>query len=219
MIELRNVCKRFSNKVLLDSINLQFKSGEITVITGPSGSGKTTLLRIIAGLDVPEKGKVIIDEKRATDGRKILVKPFNRNIGMVFQDFGLWPHMTVERNLTYGLDSRKMDREIIRKVTDEMLHSFKIEEIRGAYPSLLSGGEKQRVALARAFILRPNILLLDEPVSNTHRAFRDRFTAYIKSYVEEQKPCVVYVTHAFEEAKGVSSRVVWLENGKAHSEE
>lgn len=213
MVELKGVTKSMAGKKVLNQVSLSVRSGEICVLTGPSGTGKTTLLRIIAGLEVPENGAVFVAGKHATENTKIYVTPFKRNVGMVFQDFGLWPHMTVEQNCRYGLENRLHDHKTSKTVLNDLLRRFELEDVRKKYPAELSGGEKQRVAITRAMVTKPSILLMDEPLSNLHKVFRDSFIPYLKRFVDETGCCVLYVSHIPGEVVSIADKIYDLHGG------
>jgi iron(III) transport system ATP-binding protein len=165
-IELAGISKTFDERVVLNDLSLRIEKGERLVLFGPSGSGKTTVLRLVAGLEVPDKGEIQIDGRTAASFGKNLVPPEKRDVGMVFQDLALWPHMSVQENLRFGLNARGVPNREAHVRVREMLERVALEHRTEAKPHQLSGGEQQRVALARALVSRPSILLMDEPLSS-----------------------------------------------------
>ena len=167
-IEVKNLTKSFGETVALDDVNLVIEPGELFFLLGPSGCGKTTLLRSLAGFNSPEKGDIYFGEDRVND-----VPPHRRNTGMVFQSYALWPHMTVEENVAFGLKEQKLPRTVVGERTQEALMAVRMSKFGKRKPNQLSGGQQQRVALARALVVRPRCLLLDEPLSNLDAKLRN----------------------------------------------
>ena len=165
-IVLKNITKRFGKSVAVDNLNLTIADGDFITLLGPSGCGKTTTLRMIAGLETPTEGEIWIDGKCVFSAEKgINVAPSKRDVGFLFQNYALWPHMTVYQNISFGLENMKWPKDRIRKKVDELLKMLKIEEFEKRYPSELSGGQQQRVAIARTLATEPKVLFLDEPLS------------------------------------------------------
>lgn len=206
---LRNITKRFGNVIAADKITLEIKHGEFFTFLGPSGCGKTTTLRIIAGLELPDEGQVFFDENNMTN-----LPPYKRDTGMVFQNYALWPHMTVFDNIAYGLRIRKLSREEIRRRVLEVLDLVKLRGLENRYPTQLSGGQQQRVALARALVVEPKVLLLDEPLSNLDAKLRIEMREEIKKLQKKLGITAIYVTHDQEEAMVISERVAIMNKGK-----
>jgi iron(III) transport system ATP-binding protein len=210
-IEIKNLFKRFKNIVAVNHIDLAVTQGEMLTLLGPSGCGKTTTLRCIAGLETPEEGDIIID------GRPMLsegfVQPSKRGIGMVFQNYAVWPHMKVLSNVVYSLKLQKLSRQIIRERARHALELVGLTGLEDRYPSQLSGGQQQRVALARALVRNPKVLLLDEPLSNLDAKLRERMRFEIKSLVRRMDMTSVYVTHDQAEAMVISDRIAVMESG------
>jgi spermidine/putrescine ABC transporter ATP-binding subunit len=208
IISIRNVTKRFGTFVALEDISIDIRPGEIFALLGPSGCGKSTLLRIIAGFETPTEGDVLIDGKDVTD-----VPPNRRPVNMVFQSYAVFPHMTVEQNVAYGL---KMDRlpgsEIATKVKDA-LAQVHLEEFAKRMPDQLSGGQRQRVALARALVKRPRVLLLDEPLSALDAKLRDAMRLELVKLQQTVGVSFVMVTHDQSEALAMADRVAVLSKG------
>ena len=172
-IILENVTKRFEKFVAVDNLNMVIEDRSFITLLGPSGCGKTTTLRMIAGLETPTEGKITIDDKvvfSAEDG--INVPPDKRDVGFLFQNYALWPHMTVNQNIAFGLENLKWSKEAIAERTKELLDMLKISEFGQRYPSELSGGQQQRVAIARTLATRPKVLFMDEPLSNLDAKLR-----------------------------------------------
>jgi ABC-type Fe3+/spermidine/putrescine transport system ATPase subunit len=184
-------------------------------ILGPSGCGKTTLLRCIAGLEVPDDGSIWIDGKIQTDIKKgVLVPPYSREIGFVFQNYALWPHMSVYQNVAFGLKLRKVaDAEIRRRVLDS-LELVGLPKLEDRYPSQLSGGQQQRVALARSLAMQPRLILLDEPLSNLDAKLREEMRVELKKLIKKVNISAIYVTHDQEEAFVISDYVIVMERGR-----
>ena len=173
-IILKNITKRFGKSVAVDNLNLVIKDGDFVSLLGPSGCGKTTTLRMIAGLETPTEGEIYIDGKLVFSSEKgVDVSPDKRNVGFLFQNYALWPHMTVYKNIAFGLENMKWDKEKIRKRVEELLDTLKIREYVDRYPAELSGGQQQRVAIARTLATNPKILLMDEPLSNLDAEEKD----------------------------------------------
>ena len=188
---------------------MEIADGELFTLLGPSGCGKTTLLRLIAGFGAPDGGEIWFGDRRV-DG----LRPYERNIGMVFQNYALWPHMTVRANIAYGLKLRRLDgREIERRLAGT-LAKVNLGGLEERYPGQLSGGQQQRVALARALVLNPDILLLDEPLSNLDAKIRVQVRAEIRKLQKELGITTVYVTHDQEEALSLSDRVAVMHDGR-----
>ncbi|HKB25867.1 MAG TPA: ABC transporter ATP-binding protein [Methylomirabilota bacterium] len=208
-ILLRGVSKAFGRVTAVDRVTLDIGDGELFTLLGPSGCGKTTLLRLIAGFGAPDAGEVWFGERRV-DG----LRPYERNIGMVFQNYALWPHMTVKANVGYGLRLRKLDAAAVARRVQEGLAKVNLAGLEERYPGQLSGGQQQRVALARALVLNPDILLLDEPLSNLDAKIRIQVRAEIRRLQQELRITTVYVTHDQEEALSLSDRVAVMRDGK-----
>jgi ABC-type Fe3+/spermidine/putrescine transport system ATPase subunit len=208
-VAVQGVVKRFGAVTAVDGATLAIGDGELFTLLGPSGCGKTTLLRLIAGFHVPDGGQIWFGERRV-DG----LAPYERNIGMVFQNYALWPHMTVRANITYGLRLRRLDRTEVERRLAEGLRKVNLLGLEGRYPGQLSGGQQQRVALARALVLNPDILLLDEPLSNLDAKIRIQVRAEIRRLQKELGITTVYVTHDQEEALSLSDRVAVMREGK-----
>ncbi|MEM0496624.1 MAG: ABC transporter ATP-binding protein [Acidilobaceae archaeon] len=206
---LDNVSKYFGRFKALDSVSFTVKPGEIFTLLGPSGCGKTTTLRVIAGLEIPEEGRVLIDGYDVT-----YKKPYERNTAMVFQNYALWPHMTVYDNIAYGLKIRKYSRDEIKRRVKWALELLGLEGLENRYPLQLSGGQQQRVALARAIVVEPKVLLLDEPLSNLDAKLRVRVREEIVSLQRRLKITTIYVTHDQEEAMNISDRVAIMDRGR-----
>lgn len=211
-IKIENLYKRFGHTVAVDHVNLEIKRGEILTLLGPSGCGKTTTLRCIAGLEKPETGDVIIDGKPLFS--QGFVPPSQREIGMVFQNYAIWPHLRVFDNVSYGLKLQKLPRSVIQEKVTEALASVGLSGMEKRYPGQLSGGQQQRVALARALVRHPKVLLLDEPLSNLDAKLRERMRFEIKSLVRRMHITAVYVTHDQGEAMVISDRIAVMEAGK-----
>ena len=201
--------KRFAGSVALDAFELEVAAGQIVSLLGPSGCGKTTALRVIAGFEDPDAGSVTI---AGTDvvGPGVNLPPERRRVGMVFQDYALFPHMTVERNVGYGLDAAAAER------TDEVLDLVGLAPMRGRLPHELSGGEQQRVALARALAPRPAVILLDEPFSNLDATLRDRMRRDLRRILKDAGATAVFVTHDQEEALAMADLVAVMRRGRVH---
>ena len=207
-ISIENVVKRYDKLTIIPNLSLNIKNGEFFTLLGPSGCGKTTLLRMIAGFNSIEDGKIKFDEDIIND-----IPAHKRNIGMVFQNYAIFPHMTVRENVEYGLKLRKEDKDSMKKKVDEMLEVVKIEEYQNRLPERLSGGQQQRVALARAIVITPNVLLMDEPLSNLDAKLRIEMRSAIKDIQRHVGITTVYVTHDQEEALAVSDRIAVMKDG------
>jgi iron(III) transport system ATP-binding protein len=210
-IEIRNLFKRFKKVVAVNHIDLEVKQGEMLTLLGPSGCGKTTTLRCIAGLEKPEEGDILIDGKPMLS--QGFVQPSKRGLGMVFQNYAVWPHMKVLHNVGYGLRLQKIPRPQIREMAHQVLELVGLKGLEERYPSQLSGGQQQRVALARALVRNPKVLLLDEPLSNLDAKLREKMRFEIKSLVKRMGITAVYVTHDQAEAMVISERIAVMESG------
>ena len=210
-IEIRNLFKRFKNVVAVNHIELEVNKGEMLTLLGPSGCGKTTTLRCIAGLEKPEEGEIVIDGKpMLSEG---FVHPSKRGIGMVFQNYAVWPHMKVYKNIVYGLRLQRISKKSIKERALEVLELVGLKGLEERYPAQLSGGQQQRVALARALVRNPKVLLLDEPLSNLDAKLREKMRFEIKSLVRRMGITAVYVTHDQAEAMVISDRIAVMESG------
>lgn len=207
-VELKNLTKVYGSNTVVDHINLEIENGTLVSILGPSGCGKTTTLRMIAGFELPEDGDVLFDGQSV--GRVAVNK---RNIGMVFQSYALFPHMTVAQNVAYGLEQHDVPKSEIPGRVEEALKMVHMEEYAGRKPKQLSGGQQQRVALARALVIRPRVLLLDECLSALDKKLRVEMQSELRRILEESKVTTFFVTHDQEEAMTLSDKIVVMHDG------
>jgi iron(III) transport system ATP-binding protein len=207
-LTIENVTKRFGETVALDHIDLRIGGGEIFFLLGPSGCGKTTLLRAIAGFNVPDEGRILFGDEDVTR-----LPPHLRHTGMMFQSYALWPHLTVARNVAFGLEERKVPAPEIAQRVAEALAQVKIAPYGERKIHQLSGGQQQRVALARALVIRPRCLLLDEPLSNLDTRLRIEMRGEIRRICKEFGLTAIYVTHDQKEALSVADRMAVMESG------
>ncbi len=200
--------------IALRDVNLEIKDGEFMVILGPSGSGKTTLLRIIAGLEVPTKGRVMLGNRVVADGeRRVFIPPKDRNVGMVFQNWALYPHMKVFDNIAYPLKLKKLPKNEIIKKVKEVAEALGIGHLLDRYPRQLSGGQQQRVALARALVKEPDVLLLDEPFSNLDARIRVSAREFVRAIQRKLKITAIFVTHDQADAYALADRIAIIKDG------
>ena len=215
LAQVTRLHKRFGKTVALEEFNLTANKGEILVLLGPSGCGKTTLLRSIAGLERPDSGEILLGNELAfSEKRGICTPPHLRHIGMVFQNYALWPHLTVLRNVSYPLKVRRIPRATIRRKVGEMLSLVQLDGLDRRYPHELSGGQQQRVALARALIMDPRLLLLDEPLSSLDAKLREEMREELKRVHGETGLTMLYVTHDQTEAMALADRIGVMHGGK-----
>ena len=213
-IILEKVTKKFDKFVAVDDLDLHIADRGFVTLLGPSGCGKTTTLRMIAGLETPTTGRILIDGKPVFDSaRGINVPPNKRDIGFLFQNYALWPHMTVYENIAFGLDMLKWDKKRIASRVDEMLALLKIEQFVKRYPAELSGGQQQRVAIARTLAPSPKVLFMDEPLSNLDAKLRQEMRTELKRLHTDTNSTFVYVTHDQLEAMTLSTQVCLMNNG------
>ena len=208
-IDVRNISKRFGDFVALDGVDLNVRSGALTALLGPSGGGKSTLLRIIAGLERPDTGSVEIDGEDATR-----LAPRHRDVGFVFQHYAAFTHLSVYRNVAFGLEIRKQPKEEIRRRVRELLELVHLEQSADRLPAELSGGQRQRMALARALAVEPRVLLLDEPFGALDAKVRKELRDWLRRLHDEVHVTTVFVTHDQEEALEVSDEIVVINNGR-----
>jgi putative spermidine/putrescine transport system ATP-binding protein len=206
---LTNISKQFVNNTVVKDFNLDVEKGEFVSFLGPSGCGKTTTLRMIAGFEIPTTGTVTLEGKDITNKA-----PNQRNVGMVFQAYALFPNMTVAGNIGFGLKIRREKKETIRATVEEMLTLIHLEHKGDSYPYQLSGGQQQRVALARALAIHPEVLLLDEPLSALDAKIRVQLRAEIRAIQKKLGTTAIYVTHDQEEALSISDRIVVMYEGR-----
>ena len=207
-LEVVNLKKRFPNGDGIEDINLYVKTGELVTLLGPSGCGKTTILRAVGGFAPIDKGSILLDGQDITK-----LPPEKRPTAMVFQSYNLWPHMTIYDNLAFGLKLRKASRTEIRRLVDIHLDMVKMPGCEKKYPSQLSGGQQQRVAIARALMLKPSLLLLDEPFSALDAKIRTEMRAELKKLQQQLGITVMFVTHDQEEAMSISDRIIVMNKG------
>jgi iron(III) transport system ATP-binding protein len=200
---------------ILKGVSMHLQKGEVVALLGPSGSGKTTLLRAVAGLESPRLGSIDIGDRRVFDGSKSFEMPAEqRNLGLVFQSYALWPHKTVAENVAYGLKLRKMNREEIGQRVSEVLKQLGLGQLGERFPHQLSGGQQQRVAIARALVYNPPVILLDEPLSNLDAKLREEARAFLRELIVRLGLSALMVTHDQDEAMAISDRILLLNNGK-----
>ena len=205
---IRDAIKRYGDFQALNGVSLDIKEGEFFTLLGPSGCGKTTLLRMIAGFNSIEGGDFFFGDKRIND-----VPAHKRDIGMVFQNYAIFPHLTVRENVAYGLKARKVPKAEIQKRVDQALELVQISHLADRSPNELSGGQQQRVALARAFVIEPSVLLMDEPLSNLDAKLRVQMRTVIKKLQRRLGITTIYVTHDQEEALAISDRIAVMKEG------
>jgi iron(III) transport system ATP-binding protein len=214
-VELTGLAKSYGNVTVLDGVSLRAEQGELVTLLGPSGCGKTTTLRCIAGLERVERGEIRIGDRLvASAERGVFLAPNRRDIGMVFQSYALWPHMTVFANVAYPLRVRRRDRAGLRRAVMDILATVGMDGYAARHVTELSGGQQQRVALARAMVGRPGLLLLDEPLSNLDAKLRRSMRKEIRDAHDLSGGTSVYVTHDQEEAIALSDRVVVMQHGR-----
>ena len=208
-VTIQGVTKRYADVVALDDVSLEIAGGEFCTLLGASGSGKTTLLKVIAGFEAHDAGSIEIGGLNV-DGTPVA----RRNIGMVFQNYALFPHMTVFQNVAFGLEMRKLSAAAIDEKVREALALVSLSALAGRYPSELSGGQQQRVALARALVINPDILLMDEPLGALDKNLRQSIQLQLKQLHQDIGATIIYVTHDQEEALHLSDRIVILDSGR-----
>ena len=213
-IEVDHVSKSFGERVAINQLSLHIEKSERLVLFGPSGCGKTTVLRLLAGLEIPEQGSIRIDGRVVASSGKNLVPPSKRDLGMVFQDLALWPHMTVQQNLMFGLNARRVQKREADARVREMLQRVGLEHRNNAKPHELSGGEQQRVALARALVSRPSILLMDEPLSSLDDERKRTIASDLLGLQSQLGFTLIYVTHDRGETGLLASRVCQMRDGR-----
>jgi sulfate transport system ATP-binding protein len=208
-VVVENVSKRFGDFVAIDNASLTVEDGALTALLGPSGSGKSTLLRLIAGLETPEEGRILIGGEDATG-----VPPQRRGIGFCFQHYAPFRHMTVRDNIGFGLEVRKRPKEEIRKRVEELLELVHLPGLADRYPSQLSGGQRQRMALARALAVEPQVMLLDEPFGALDATVRKELREWLRRLHDEVHVTTIFVTHDQEEAMDIASQIVVINEGR-----
>jgi len=207
-IKIKNAVKRFGDNTVISDISVDIKDRELFTLLGPSGCGKTTLLRMIAGFNTIEGGEFYFNENKINH-----MEVSRRNIGMVFQNYAIFPHYSVRQNVEFGLKNRKLNKTVIKEETDKFLKLMQIYELRDRKPEQLSGGQQQRVALARALVIKPDVLLMDEPLSNLDAKLRLEMRQVIRDIQKEVGITTVYVTHDQEEAMAISDRIAVMHDG------
>ena len=211
--ELQSVSKSYGGKPVLSHVSLTFEAGRHTAVVGPSGCGKSTLLRMVAGLDAPSSGQVLMDGEVVSQPGVVVRPPHRRHLAMVFQDLALWPNLSVLGNVSLGLAGERLPRQSARARADEALAICGIADLAQRKPGQLSGGQQQRVALARAMAARPTFLLLDEPFASLDLSTKDRLLAEIRSLAERQALTLIVVTHDPLEATTLCQHAVVLDDG------
>jgi ABC-type Fe3+/spermidine/putrescine transport system ATPase subunit len=212
VIQFKNCTKLFGSKTVLHKISFVVnEENSFTTIIGKSGSGKTTLLRLVAGLEKLNDGRIYINGKIVSEGKKIIVPPHERNVGFIFQDLALWPHLTVYQNIEFGLKQKKIPD--YKSIIMQMLDEFGIADLKNNYTHQLSGGQQQLVALARSMVLQPKLLLMDEPLANLDVKLKTQMRKQVKQLVKEKNISVLYVTHAHKEAMEMSNKIMLLNEG------
>ena len=208
-VTIENLTKKFGSAVALDSVNLRIEAGELFFLLGPSGCGKTTLLRHLAGFYRPDSGRILFDQQDVTS-----LPPHQRNTGMMFQSYALWPHLSVAKNVAFGLEERRVPAAEVRERVAKALADVRMEKYADRKIAQLSGGQQQRIALARALVIRPRCLLLDEPLSNLDAKLRLEMRSEIRRICKEFGLTAVYVTHDQKEALSISDRMAVMELGR-----
>ncbi|HWI62813.1 MAG TPA: ATP-binding cassette domain-containing protein, partial [Symbiobacteriaceae bacterium] len=208
-VRLEKVAKRFEDVTAVAGVSLDLEPGELFTLLGPSGCGKTTLLRLLAGLELPDAGAIFFGNNRVDQEPS-----YRRNIGMVFQNYAIFPHMSVADNVAYGLRARKLPEREVQERVAEALTQVEMADYGARRPDQLSGGQQQRVALARALATRPAVLLMDEPLSNLDARLRQSMRAEIRRLQKQVGITTIYVTHDQEEALAISDRIAVMEAGK-----
>jgi spermidine/putrescine ABC transporter ATP-binding subunit len=209
VVELINITKKFGNVIAVDKVGLHIEEGDFLALLGPSGSGKTTTLIMIAGFEAPDKGDIQINRESVLD-----VPPHKRNIGMVFQNYALFPHLNVYENIKFPLKMRKIKKSEMRDKVERTLDLVKLPGLENRYPGQLSGGQQQRIALARALVYDPPLLLMDEPLGALDKKLRDHMQLELKQIQRKTGTTVIYVTHDQEEALNMSNKIAVMKDGQ-----
>ncbi len=213
-IILKNVTKRFRKSAAVDHLNMEIRDGSFVTLLGPSGCGKTTTLRMIAGLETPTEGEIRIGDQLVFSAEKgIDLTADKRGIGFLFQNYALWPHMTVSQNIAFGLENLKWKKDAVKERVEELLDTLQIREYAGRYPAELSGGQQQRVAIARTLATKPAVLLMDEPLSNLDAKLRLDMRTELKRLHLDTRSTFIYVTHDQQEAMALSTDICLMKNG------
>lgn len=210
MINIKNITKQYTKNKILENFSLHVEQGSRVVLFGASGSGKSTLLRIIAGLENIDDGEIYIDSKLVSKKNEIIIQADKREIGFVFQDLALWPHLNVAQNIEFGLKIKKVDKEDRVEKVKEILKKVNLSGFESREISQLSGGQKQRVALARTLVVNPKIILMDEPLSSLDYELNTQLRQEILSLQKEFKFTLVYVTHNKEEAEFLADNILYM---------
>ena len=208
IIEIKNINVSYGSNHVLKDVSLNIENKDFYTFLGPSGCGKTTLLRLIAGFEKSSSGELFIDGKEVSN-----LNPWERDVGMVFQNYALWPHMTVYKNISFGLEEKKLDKKEIKSRVDEILELVDLKDLSGRYPFQLSGGQQQRVALARTLVVKPKVLLLDEPLSNLDAKLRVQMRKELQDLHKKIGITSIFVTHDQEEANSMSTNLAILNEG------
>jgi putrescine transport system ATP-binding protein len=208
-IQIRGVTKKFDTVTAVDSVNLNIRKGEIFALLGASGCGKTTLLRLLAGFEIPTDGQITIDGEDMQS-----IQPYNRPVNMMFQSYALFPHMSVAKNIAFGLKQDRIPKADIKRRVEELLELVHMKELFNRYPHQLSGGQRQRVALARSLAKRPKLLLLDEPMAALDKKLREQMQLEVVNIIESVGVTCVMVTHDQEEAMTMATRIGVMHDGK-----
>ena len=213
-IRLEHITKKFAGFTAVEDLNMEIRDSDFITLLGPSGCGKTTTLRMIAGLETPTSGRITIGDKVVFDAETgVNVTPDKRDVGFLFQNYALWPHMTVYQNIAFGLENLKWKKKDIEQRVHEMLELLKIEEFEKRYPAVISGGQQQRVAIARTLAPNPKVLFMDEPLSNLDAKLRAEMRTELKRLHKDTGATFVYVTHDQLEAMTLSSRICLMSKG------
>lgn len=211
VLQLKNINKYFGKNHVIKNVNLNFEKGHFITFLGPSGCGKTTLLRMIAGFYEPDEGEILLNGKNIEK-----VPPYNRNTAMVFQEYALFPHMNVFDNVSYGLRVKKKPKDEIENRVKQALSLMQLEGMEKRFPNQMSGGQQQRVAVARALVMNPEVLLLDEPLSNLDAKLRENVRVELRQIQQQMGLSTIYVTHDQSEALSMSDAIVVLKDGIVH---